>query len=415
MELVNEHLDELVNFIIRPPRRTYQNWELGPNTFQAEGTVYKRIDFEVKNKRNQTLKCSQYYGIKHRKKMPVIIYCHGNSGCRLDAAEALHHLLKMEFSVVCFDFSGSGNSDGEFVTLGYYEKDDLEAVVEYLRKNDQTTRIGLWGRSMGAATSLMFGVSDPSVACMVLDSPFSSLKVLANELVTKNEVKLPKMVVSVAFKMLKKSIEKKVAFDIEKLEPIKSAPKCFIPALFAHANQDDFIDPSHSKNISEKYAGDFNLITFDGDHVTHRPTFFYDSVCIFFNNNLNITSDFGEDNPYIEEELSEEQLTQLQTSFKSGNAYQDEFERVRQMSLQEAYNKPSYVDEEDEQLQLALKLSLLENPETAEKEKEKESTTKESTTKESTKVESSSKDKDSKDPKDKSKKDKDKKSQKKKK
>jgi hypothetical protein len=41
---------------------------------------------------------------------------------------------------------------------------------------------------MGAVTSLMFGVLDPSIACLVLDSPFSSLKVLANELVGKLEV-----------------------------------------------------------------------------------------------------------------------------------------------------------------------------------------------------------------------------------
>jgi len=134
------------------------------------------------------------------------------------------------------------------------------------------------------------------------------------------------------------------------LEPIKSAPTCFIPALFAHANGDDFIDPSHSKNISDKYAGDYNLITFDGDHITHRPNFFYDSVCIFFNNNLNIASDFGEDNPYIEEELNGEELAQLQTRI----SYSDQMSRARELSLHEAY-----VDDDEESLQLALKLSLI--------------------------------------------------------
>ena len=34
------------------------------------------------------------------------------------------------------------------------------------------TKIGLWGRSMGAATSLFYGQKDPSVAALVLDSPF---------------------------------------------------------------------------------------------------------------------------------------------------------------------------------------------------------------------------------------------------
>lgn len=52
--------------------------------------------------------------------------------------------------------------------------------------------------------------------------------------------------VNVAFKMLKKTVEKKANFNIEKLEPIKAASACFIPCLFAHATDDDFIDPSHS-------------------------------------------------------------------------------------------------------------------------------------------------------------------------
>jgi len=221
---------------------------------------------------------------------------------------------------------------------------------------------------MGAATSLMFGVNDPSVACMVLDSPFSSLKVLANELVSKNEMKIPKMVVNMAFKVIKKSIEKKANFDIEKLEPIKSAAKCFIPALFAHGNDDDFIDVSHSRTLSGKYAGDYNLITFDGDHQSQRPSFFYDSVCIFFENNLNVSSDFGDDNLYVEEELDPQEMADIadgpSRGFKSKKRYieNDEFERARQLSLQEAYSAvPKSAEEEDELLQLALKMSLMES------------------------------------------------------
>jgi len=252
---------------------------------------------------------------------------------------------------------------------------------------------------MGAATSLMFGVSDPSVACMVLDSPFSSLKVLANELVSKNEVKIPKMVVSVAFKMLKKSIEKKAGFDIEKLEPVKSAPKCFIPALFAHANDDDFIDLSHSKTLSGKYGGDFNLITFEGDHTSIRPGFFYDSVCIFFNNNLNVTSDFGDENPYVQDELKEEDFAEVTHSFKKPKSYNDELERVKQISIKDAHSiAPKSQQEEDELLEMALKLSLLETegkkPETTDdKDKLKNS----SSDKDKVKNSSNDKDKEAKD------------------
>lgn len=49
------------------------------------------------------------------------------------------------------------------------------AVIEYLRSCGLVSRIGLWGRSMGAATSILVAARDPSIAGMVLDSSFSNL------------------------------------------------------------------------------------------------------------------------------------------------------------------------------------------------------------------------------------------------
>lgn len=51
-----------------------------------------------------------------------------------------------------FDCSGSGVSDGDYVTLGVRESEDLEAVVEHLRSAHGVKEIALWGRSMGAVT-----------------------------------------------------------------------------------------------------------------------------------------------------------------------------------------------------------------------------------------------------------------------
>lgn len=48
-------------------------------------------------------------------------------------------------------------------------------VIEYLRLTQKVGLIGLWGRSMGAVTSIFYTSNDPSIAGMVLDSPFSNL------------------------------------------------------------------------------------------------------------------------------------------------------------------------------------------------------------------------------------------------
>ena len=57
--------------------------------------------------------------------------------------------------------------------------------------------IGLWGRSMGAVTSIFHAARDTSIAGMVLDSPFSNLNKLSLEL-AKTYTKIPAFVAKLA-------------------------------------------------------------------------------------------------------------------------------------------------------------------------------------------------------------------------
>ena len=66
------------------------------------------------------------------------------------------------FSYLIFDFSGSGMSDGRYISLGTHaliqlagshEADDLQSVLKHIRtKIGKRSKIVLWGRSMGAVT-----------------------------------------------------------------------------------------------------------------------------------------------------------------------------------------------------------------------------------------------------------------------
>ncbi|XWS13579.1 hypothetical protein CRYUN_Cryun36dG0049000 [Craigia yunnanensis] len=253
-----------------------------------KGKWYQRKDIEVKNGRGDVLQCSHYVPLvsPEGKPLPCVIYCHGNSGCRADASEAAIILLPSNITVFTLDFSGSGLSGGEHVSLGWNEKDDLKAVVDYLRADGNISLIGLWGRSMGAVTSLLYGAEDPSIAGMVLDSPFSDLVDLMMELVDTYKFRLPKFTVKFAIQYMRKAIQKKAKFDITDLNTIKVAKSCFVPVLFGHAVDDDFIHPHHSDRIFEAYVGDKNIIKFEGDHNSPRPQFYFDSINIFFHNVL---------------------------------------------------------------------------------------------------------------------------------
>lgn len=287
---IGEQYSELWRAVIRPPRDTYELKDLGPTVFSIENRTYQRTDFNLKNPRCLNLVCSHFEPIPSErvaKRLPCVVYLHGNCSSRLEAVSTLPVLLPFNITVFCLDFAGSGLSDGEYLSLGYYERDDLAAAVTYLRESGSVTCIGLWGRSMGASTALLHADRDPSIAGLVLDSPFSDLKVLCEELVDAyTNSKIPRWVVWVALGMVRNSISQHAAFDIFDLAPIRHVKNSYIPALFAAAYNDNFIRPHHAKELYEEFVGDKNFVMVEGDHNSARSKFFMDSVAIFFFNTL---------------------------------------------------------------------------------------------------------------------------------
>jgi len=107
--------------------------------------------------------------------MPCVIYMHGNAGNKNESYGYLELLQDACINLLAFDFSGCGNSEGEWVTLGWKEQHDLATVIDHLRGLGTVSKIGLWGRSMGASTSIMYTANNnDKVGCMILDSGFSS-------------------------------------------------------------------------------------------------------------------------------------------------------------------------------------------------------------------------------------------------
>ena len=178
--------EDLWKAVIRPNRDEYKEEDLGPEKFKINHKYYKRTDFSITNKRGLKLMCSFWEPFDEERdyvRLPCVVYLHGNSSSRCEAVAEVKYLLPLNITVFAFDFSGCGKSQGEYISLGYYEREDVESVIEYLRKTNKVSTIGLWGRSMGAVTAIMYGDRDPSIAGMVLDSAFASLKELIEELV----------------------------------------------------------------------------------------------------------------------------------------------------------------------------------------------------------------------------------------
>lgn len=90
--------------------------------------------------------------------------------------------------LLTFDFSSCGNGDGEWVTMGLKEKEDLKTVVDWLESDQNVSGILIWGWSMGAATAIMTipEIKSSKLKGAVLDSPFASLEFFKEDLIIRN-------------------------------------------------------------------------------------------------------------------------------------------------------------------------------------------------------------------------------------
>jgi hypothetical protein len=66
---------------------------------------------------------------------------------------------------------------------------------------------------------------------------------------------MPVFLFSMAFGMVRSSIQTEHNFDIYDVNPIQNVDKCFSPALFLLPEQDDFVQPHHTHELFEKYQG----------------------------------------------------------------------------------------------------------------------------------------------------------------
>ena len=275
-------------FIIRPPRDDYDLSELELDKLETD-EPYIREDYTILSKRNYLMECS-FYRIEPSTRTPYIrpcvIYLHGNSSSRIEGKKMAHYLFSKGIDLFVFDFPGSGKSEGEYISLGYHEKEEVRIIIDFVEKLPGVGNIGIWGRSMGAATALLYSHTDERVLAQCVDSPFADFRELAIHL-CKKEINIPEFIINSVLFFLKKTIKKKNDMNIDELRPIDYSEISKTPTFFIHAMKDELIPYNHTIRIYEKYAGVKSINIVEGDHNTTRQKHLISKVINFFEKYLN--------------------------------------------------------------------------------------------------------------------------------
>lgn len=93
--------------------------------------------------------------VKGQENKGVIVIMHGLRSNRLQLIERIKFLRNGGFSVLTFDFQGSGESEGKSLTFGHLESRDATAALKFIKQKLPDEKIGVMGISMGGAAFLL--------------------------------------------------------------------------------------------------------------------------------------------------------------------------------------------------------------------------------------------------------------------
>lgn len=265
-------VDQAVDAIIRPPRRHYDVSKLPLYMDCGDNQNYIRHPLNFSNARDQKIVGSIYVmeGQDLMNGGPCIIYMHGNASSQMEGQFLIPNFCPRGFAVYCFDFAGCGESDGDFISLGYYETQDVNYLMDFLHSTFHLGPFALWGRSMGAATAVL--ARYPKLKCIVVDSTYTSVNDVVGAIAKKQ--KLPGFLVPAVLWFLKNTVKGKAGFNMADVSPLEvgSQPDA-VPMIQGHATDDEFIPIEQGRTLFSAYSNtDKVFLHLTGGHNGRRKT-----------------------------------------------------------------------------------------------------------------------------------------------
>lgn len=183
----------------------------------------------------------------------TLVYLHGVADNRSSGAGILKRFAAQGFDTVAYDSRAHGESDGDVCTYGYFEKDDLQRVLDAVGAGP----VVLIGTSLGAAVALQHASRDPRVRAVIAIEAFSDLRTVATD---RAPFIFTKGLIEASFKRA----EQLSGMDVGAVSPMSAAREITVPTLIIHGEKDIETPPAHAQRIFNSLPGPKRLILVPG-------------------------------------------------------------------------------------------------------------------------------------------------------
>ena len=143
---------------------------------------------------------------------------------------------------------------------------------------------------MGASTAILYSKINPTIAVMILDSPYLSLDSVIQEQRLQKIRFLPNFIFEWIYQKVKKVFLERYGFGVEDIRPIDAIKGCKVPSLFVCGDGDRIIRCENSVKLMEMHSGNDEdkkiIIIKDGTHNKFRPPEITSQIREFINKYL---------------------------------------------------------------------------------------------------------------------------------
>ena len=222
------------------------------------------------------------------------ILFHGYTGASWQMAPYAKMFYDMGYSVITPDARAHGESEGNYIGMGWLERPDVLSWINSVTGTDPDAEIVLHGVSMGGATVMMAAGEDlpDNVKCIVEDCGYSSVWD-EFRLQLKNVFGLP------AFPLLNVAslvCQIRAGYSFTEASSVKQLQKATVPMLFIHGDADTFVPFSMLDVVFEACtsAEKEKLVVHDAAHgaaADTDPELYWDTVTTFVGKYITTESD----------------------------------------------------------------------------------------------------------------------------
>ena len=202
----------------------------------------------------------------------TLIFLHGFSESRLAGLSYLNIYLNAGYNLLLVDSRAHGESGGQSVTWGVYEKHDVDQWVDWLRHRFPKGTIGMHGISMGAATALLhagLNESNKRVAFYIADSAYSDLESLLADQMSQR-LQLPGNIPPQVLLPYANAVTYlRARFTFGAASPLRVVQQVTTPVLYIHGEADRLVPASMSQQLYSMTKGQRQIQLFPrADHVS---------------------------------------------------------------------------------------------------------------------------------------------------